>query len=74
MTPADLEAFRARMGWTRKRLGNELGIAQDRLRRFLVGRVPIPRYIALACSALFYGLFPFEEQAVRESKIGLWPH
>jgi transcriptional regulator with XRE-family HTH domain len=52
MTPADFEAFRARLGWTRKELGRELGISQDRLRRLMDGRVPIPRSIALACIAL----------------------
>ena len=52
MTPADLEAFRASMGWTRKALGRELGISQDRLRRLMDGKVPIPRSIELACIAL----------------------
>ncbi len=58
MTPTDLEAFRARMQWTRKRLGNELDISQDRLRRLLDGVVPIPRHIALACTALAMGTPP----------------
>ncbi len=52
MTPAELEAFRLRMGWNRKTLGAELGISQDRLRRFLSGEQPIPVYIGLACAAL----------------------
>lgn len=58
MTPTDLEAFRARMGWRRKRLGAELEISQDRLRRFLDGIQPIPRHIALACTALAMGAPP----------------
>jgi transcriptional regulator with XRE-family HTH domain len=56
MTPADLESFRAGMGWTRKALGRELGISQDRLRRLMDGRVAIPRSIALACRALEIGV------------------
>jgi plasmid maintenance system antidote protein VapI len=58
MTATDLESFRARMGWNRKTLGAELGISQDRLRRLLDGVQPIPRYMALACAALAYGLPP----------------
>ncbi len=58
MTPADLESFRARMNWTRRTLGSELDISQDRLRRLLEGSVRIPRHIALACAALAYGLPP----------------
>lgn len=58
MTPSDLEAFAKRQKWNRARLGRELGISQDRLRRLLSGEVEIPRYIALACAALAYGLPP----------------
>jgi transcriptional regulator with XRE-family HTH domain len=58
MTPEQLEAFRARMAWTRRQLGRELGISQDRLRRFLSGSQTIPRSIALACAALDRGLLP----------------
>lgn len=58
MTATDLIAFQSRMGWNRKTLGRELGISQDRLRRFLDSDQPIPRHIALACAALAYGLPP----------------
>ncbi len=58
MTSADLLSFQERQAWTRKRLGEELGIPQSRLRRLLDGQSPIPRYIALACAALAYGLPP----------------
>lgn len=58
MTPTQLEAFRKRMNWTRKRLGAELDISQDRLRRLLDGQVDIPRHIALACTALALGAPP----------------
>ncbi len=56
MTPADLIAFQKRQGWNRKRLGEELDISQNRLRRMLDEQSPIPRHIALACAALAYGL------------------
>lgn len=57
MTPTDLEQFMAHMGLNRRRLAlQELGISQDRLRRFLRGEQPIPRHIALACSAIAWGL------------------
>ena len=58
MNAADLEAFRLRMHWNRKRLGAELGISQDRLRRLLSGLQPTPRHIALACTALALGAPP----------------
>jgi hypothetical protein len=58
LTATDLESFRARMRWNRKRLGAELDISQDRLRRLLDGIQPIPRHIALACTALALGAPP----------------
>lgn len=58
MTAADLEAFRARMNWTRRELGRQLDVSQDRLRRMLDEGGRIPRHIALACAALAYGLPP----------------
>lgn len=58
MTAADLDSFAKRQKWNRARLGRELGISQDRLRRLLSGEVAIPRYIALACASLAYGLPP----------------
>lgn len=57
MTAADLQRFLdERKHWTRKRIGYELGVSQDRLRRWLSGTQPIPRHISLACAALAYGL------------------
>lgn len=58
MTPAELLLFQEERHWTRRRLGAELGISQDRIRRLLTGMSPIPRHIALACAALAYGLPP----------------
>lgn len=58
MTPTDLRSFQERQGWNRARLGAELAISQDRLRRFMDGQARIPRHIALACAALDHGLQP----------------
>lgn len=57
MTAADLQRFLdEREGWNRKRLGHELDVSQNRLRRWLSGAQTIPRHISLACAALAYGL------------------
>lgn len=61
MTSEGLEAFRARMGWTKSELAAGLGCDRKTLNRYLTGETkPIPRYIALACSALAHGLPPME--------------
>jgi plasmid maintenance system antidote protein VapI len=62
MTAADLEAFHRRMGWNRTRLARELDISDKRVRRLLDGRQPIPRYIALACTAMALGAPPMGTQ------------
>ena len=61
MTAAGLEAFRERMGWSKSELAANLGCDRKTLNRYLSGATaPIPRYIALACSALAHGLPPME--------------
>lgn len=67
MTHADFQSFIAKQHWSRKEAGAALGISQDRLRRFLSGAQPIPRYIALACSAIAMGLPPWPADASRET-------
>jgi plasmid maintenance system antidote protein VapI len=62
VTAADLEAFHRRMGWNRTRLARELDISDKRVRRLLDGRQPIPRYIALACTAMALGAPPMGTQ------------
>jgi transcriptional regulator with XRE-family HTH domain len=58
-TAADLARFLAERHWTRKRLGEELAVSQDRIRGWLNGTQPIPRHISLALAALVYGLPPW---------------
>lgn len=55
MTPADLEAWRERMGFSVRRACRELEITQNRYRRMIEGG-RIPAHIALACAALAFGL------------------
>jgi len=62
MTPAGLQAFRARMGWNRSRLSAELGADRKTVARWLAGAVPIPLYVAHACSSLEAGLAPMGDE------------
>ncbi len=60
MTPKDLIAFRARMGWNRAELARRLEISASRLADFELGPrrgkspqpAPIPRLVELACAGL----------------------
>lgn len=52
MTPADLTAWMSRLGLSKSGAAERLGIARSTLDRYLSGRMPIPRLVALACSAL----------------------
>jgi transcriptional regulator with XRE-family HTH domain len=57
MTPQELIALRARLGWDRTRLARGLGISPSRLADFERGRgrgkngraAPIPKVVELAC-------------------------
>jgi hypothetical protein len=55
MTPADLEAWRSRMGISVREACRQLDIAQDRWRRMMDGG-RIPAHIGYACAALAFGL------------------
>jgi|SRR5271155_1897278 transcriptional regulator with XRE-family HTH domain len=60
MTPHDLIAFRARMGWNRAELARRLEISASRLADYELGHsrgnkpqpAPIPRLVELACAWL----------------------
>jgi len=60
MTPQDLIAFRAHMGWNRAELARRLEISASRLADFELGQTrgkdpqpaPIPRLVELACAWL----------------------
>lgn len=49
------------MAWSKSELSARLGCDRKTLNRYLTGEtIPIPQYIALACSALAHGLPPME--------------
>lgn len=52
MTPDELEAWRARMGWTKNDAAKTLDIAPNTYGAYSRGKAPVPGYIALACEAL----------------------
>jgi transcriptional regulator with XRE-family HTH domain len=60
MTPQELIAFRARMGWNRAELARRLDISASRLADYELGHTrgknpqgaPIPRLLELACAWL----------------------
>ena len=58
MTAASLLAWRKRLGWTKKRAAEEIGIARQSYIDYEAGARPIPKAVALACAALAIGLIP----------------
>jgi hypothetical protein len=56
MTPTTLSAWMTRLGYNKSGAALALGLARNTLDGYLAGRVRIPRYIALACSAIAQGL------------------
>lgn len=60
MTPKALVAFRDRLGMNKSAFAEALGIDRKTLNRLEASPRAVPRYIALACSALAHGLPPME--------------
>ena len=56
MTPADLRAWQAHMGYTYEAAAQALGISRSGFAKLLAGDHPIDRRTALACAALAGGL------------------
>jgi transcriptional regulator with XRE-family HTH domain len=52
MMHTDIEAWRARMGWTRQEAADALGIAPNSYTAYSLGRQPVPLTVQLACEAL----------------------
>lgn len=63
MSPAQLIAWRERLGWTRIEASRQIGCSQNSITAWEAGRTRIPRYIALACRALANGMRPWGEAA-----------
>ena len=56
MTPSDLRAWQAHMGYTYEAAAQALGISRSGFAKLLAGDHPIDRRTALACAALAAGL------------------
>ena len=59
MTPADLRAWLAVMGYSNYRAAKELGVTATTIANCLDGTSKIDRRTALACAALAAGLAPW---------------
>jgi DNA-binding XRE family transcriptional regulator len=58
MNPASLSSWRERLGLNKSGAAKALGLSRNALESYEKGERRIPLYIALACSALAYGLPP----------------
>lgn len=56
MTPNDLRAWQAHMGYTYVMAAEALGISRSGFQKLLSGANPIDRRTALACAAIAAGL------------------
>lgn len=56
MTPDDLRAWMAHMGYTNYRAAAELGVQRSTVANWLDGTAKISKVVALACAALAAGL------------------
>jgi transcriptional regulator with XRE-family HTH domain len=56
MTPADLHAWRKRLGLSQAAAAEALGCGRRSLQQWEAGIHLIPLYIALACDAIEYGI------------------
>jgi len=78
MTPQGLKDFRARMGWSRAELAQQLGLSPSRLADYEFGATrtnpprpaPIPKFVELACRWFAEHVQP--RPLTREEKIALW--
>lgn len=60
MTPADLRAWQAHMGFIYESAAAALGVNRATYARWLAGSAPIDLRTALACAALAAGLGPWK--------------
>lgn len=60
MTPESLIAWRTRLGLKKAGAARALGVSRNSYAAYEDGARPIPRYVALACAAIAFGLPPME--------------
>ena len=58
MTADEFREWRLRLGLNRTQAAEALGLGRNQPQRYEEGSVDIPRYIALACSAISHGIPP----------------
>lgn len=64
MTPADLRAWQAHMGYTYETAAEALGISRSGFAKMLSGESPIDKRTALACAAIAVGLDSWAQKVV----------
>jgi transcriptional regulator with XRE-family HTH domain len=60
MTPASFIAWRTRLKLRANAAAKALGCSPNSITAWERGKTPIPRYIALACAAIAFGLPPID--------------
>ena len=61
MTPADLRAWQARMGYTYETAAEALGMSRSGFAKLLAGDHAIDKRTALACAAIAAGMEPYKK-------------
>ena len=69
MTGAVLTAWRKRLKLTKNAAATELGLNIRTYRKYENGDTTIPRYVALACTAILHGHAPYGESYAKEQII-----
>lgn len=67
MTPSDLRAWQAQMGYTYESAAEALGISRGGYAKQVGGVVPIDRRTDLACAAIAHGIKPWSERPMKPS-------
>lgn len=66
LSPAQLKAWRAALGFTQQRAAEALGMTRRGYQHLEAGSHRIDRRTALACTALARGLTPYGLESVRD--------
>ena len=61
MTPADLRAWQAQMGYTYEKAAEALGVSRSGFAKLLAGEHAIDKRTALACAAIAAGIEPYKK-------------